>query len=293
MTETQTQTQRIETGGSLPPIPKVYADLGAQRGYRPYSVDEVRLYIVALQGIGKTTFAAGDPHSLILDYEAGANGVPGCRAMWLPIRKWDDQEKLTSQLTKDGFAGAAPCRRLVIDTTDEWAFFTQFHLAEEKEVDDITDSKYGERSWFLVRNRCMAMLKELRRAGYAWTALGHRAEKQVTRGGQQTLEMRTVLYPSFHEALMRDCDIYAYLYRVLAGKKMTPKLVERGGKKMQVMEETPVYDVRLHLARNENNPETKVRGVPELNEDITIPAEGGWDAFKQAYNDALAKCKGA
>lgn len=277
-----------------PQLPDVYAKLGVVSGYSPKPPSELRFFTIGPAGDGKTSFWAGCPNTLIIDFEDGAWGVPFCRAHRIVCRDYELLKRLIAQLTEDAKSGRRPFQRVVFDTVDQMVELVNPAVAKEYNLTDITD--YGSKGagWSILRAACWDFISRLETAGYSWTCVGHITEKNITVNGKEKTVIRPVLFDSFAKQIARSCDYIASIYSETAlvpiYREVNGRQIECGAREQSqyVMEATAVGSLF-------GSSQTKQRGVPNLNSKILLPSlmskQYGWDAFCEAYNQAVAAIK--
>ncbi|HEC64210.1 MAG TPA: hypothetical protein ENI23_02825, partial [bacterium] len=156
--KTQTGTTNTETKITPQTVPSSYAALGVKSGYTPLPAEKLRQFLVGPSGEGKTTFLMSIPRTLVLDFEEGADGIPGSRAHRLHITTPKKLEIIIDKLVADGDNPNRPYDRVGFDTIDQMVEMMNPYLAKlqsEKpgrwEGDDIT--QFGDRGggWAILK----------------------------------------------------------------------------------------------------------------------------------------------
>ena len=278
----------VGTEPNVIPIPADYKALGVTSGYNPKPADKLRLFIVGPSGEGKSTFVSSIPDTLILDFEGGADAVPGGKAARVLIKDFDHYKRVIDQLVKDGKQGRMAFKRIAFDTVDEWAALIARVLAVEKGVENITEFGSKGHGWSLIKNRSWGDVRELENAGFTWCCLGHMTEKTVTSpvDHKETTVVRVLLFDSFAKTVQRNSDVYATVYNVAGEQIVVQKLKLPGGQVRQVEKKIPVTKYMLDLS-TVGRKEGKLRGVPKMPRELELPAVGGWGVFADAYSAAV------
>ncbi len=94
--------------------------------------------LYGVEGIGKTTFAAGAPNPIFLPTEDGLASTPGVHAFPTPT-SWDDIREACGSL-----AGQHDYKTLVIDTVDWLEPLLFAEVAKEQGKGSIEDIGYGK-----------------------------------------------------------------------------------------------------------------------------------------------------
>ncbi len=280
--------------GSKIIIPAAYKMLGAKSGYSPRRPEDLRLFIVGPPGEGKSTFISSIPKSLILDFEGGADSIPGTKAVRITIKDHDHYLSVIKRLVDDAKDGRKYWNRVTFDTIDEWAGLMARQLAHEKNVEDIVE--YGQKGhgWSLLKNRCWSVAQELQMLGYAWTCVGHMTEKQITNPITKTEStvVRASVFPSLAEAFRRNSEFYATVFNIKKEIQKTKKRRLSNQKEITVPDGPPIWKEIFYFDCG-STPERqgKDRGVPNMKKRFEIPMIGGWDVFVKAYNEAVEEEK--
>ncbi len=277
-----------------------YACLGVRSGYTPPDADRLRMFLIGPPGGGKTTFVASMPRTLILDYEDGAWGVPRSRAHRIVVREPQQQQKILDKLVADSRSPNRPYDRVVFDTVDQWVELNNTDLAEQysnnsRTIRDITQD-YGTKGagYNLLRKYSWSQLERLEKAGYSWVCVGHMSEKTLSINDKDVTVLRPVLYSSFAQVLVRNCELFGGIH---AENETEPVYKEVRGKTIKAGEQSVIrvyLDVQssgCQLSRQES----KTRGVPTMSRKIHLPdpmkpdAPLGWDEFVRHYKEAIAE----
>lgn len=282
-------------------VPADYAALGVVTGYNPPEPERLRFFIMGPSGDGKTTFVAGIPDTLILDFEDGAWGVPNPRAHRIVCKTPEQFLKVHAKLLMDAKAGRLPYKRICLDTIDQFVETMNPEIGKAYDCTDMT--QYGGKGagWSILKNKCWDYISSLEQAGYSWIILGHMTEKTIVVGNKDKTVVRPVLYDSFAKHISRNSDYFVTIY---SKSQSVPqyKQVKLPNGNIQRIEtgsiERPVYVMKASsvgalLGTNQN----KQRGVPTMPQEIDLPdiMEGtyGWDTFCDSYNKAVGEVRTA
>ena len=281
------------TPNTVPVIPADWAKLGVETGYNPKPAEDLNLYIVGPSGEGKTTFESSIPDTMILDFDKGAEGIIGTRAMRVPIRNYEHYMQITQKLIDEGKAGKHVVHRVSIDTTDEWLGMIINRLQEEKGVDDITDYGSQGRGWSMIRERCWSRLRQLEEAGFVWACVGHMITKTET--SPVTHKERTVIrdaaFPSFAAKIVNSSDFKLTIYS--RHKEIVKKVSKTlpGGQTIEVPCGTEMSSEYYLDSYTTAERQGKGRGAPGMNRKFEIPILNAWDVFVKNYNVAVEAAK--
>jgi len=303
----ENQVVEIKPSSVPPPpppivIPTGYETFGAEAGYNPLPAKDLRQFLIGAEGCGKTTFVAGIPRNLILDFEKGAWGVPYSRAVRIPIKTASQLRDVVAKLVADAKNSTKPFDRVTFDSIDSMLDIINPEQAEiwNKGV-DITRFGMKGAGYSILRTACWDIIKELEGAGYAWTCIGHVKEVNVSIGKSETTVLRPVLFDSFAKQIARNCELFANIYQeteTIEEKKWT----EVQGTKIEVstgklLSTTKVYlDVKIKEGTTSIGTfQGKSRGVPTLRSRILLPGDltgkYGWDTFVSEYNIGTRKVR--
>ena len=293
MVETGQNVVKQVTPGGVPPITAAYAKLGVEMGYKPRDVSDLRMFLVGPSGEGKTTFLSSIPDTLILDFEGGAEGVPGSVAKRLHIRDYDHYISVIDLLLADAKAGKFVFKRVAFDTVDEWVGLIATQLAHEKDVEDIVEYGAKGHGWSLLKNRCWSKLRELQQAGYTWTCVGHITEKTIVDPITQRDKtvIRASVFPGLAGSCVRNSEFYATIFSLTTEEPVMRDVVLAGGvkRRLPVPGETKRNVTYYFDCSSVAGKEGKKRGVPAMETRFKLPLVGGWEVFSKKYTDAVTK----
>jgi hypothetical protein len=292
----------VKTAPNEIPLPSKYVSLGLMEGYNPLPLEDARLYVNGLPGEGKTTFISSIPDAWTLDYEGGADGVPGRRGKYFNIKaiakatgktRYDVHKEIMDNLIADGKANKRPCKRLIIDTQDAWVDLMTRHLLEEKSTttklyEDI--GEYGQKGHghSLVQGRCNKFLGDLEDVGYTWAVVGHL--KYVTvpdpmDSRKEVTFIRPILSAGYSGPPKRMSELQI---TVQSSTRKERRDREVNGRILKGMDEVEVTRYKIFTRVTESRAtEGKRRGVPNLPPVIEVPLVDGWQALKEAYEEAI------
>lgn len=157
--------------------------------------------------IGKTTFGANIPKSLLLAFEVGYQEIPGVVAQ--DVTSWSEMKLIARQLRKS--EAREMYDTIVIDTASiAYDLCTKF-VAAQNDVTDIGDIPYGK-GWGLVQDEFFDTFKALSFLGYGIVFIAHekvRVEKSESKGEY------TVVSPDLskraYSVINKMVDIMAYI----------------------------------------------------------------------------------
>jgi len=282
---------------AVPIVPDDWASLGAKSGYDPKSASDLRFLIVGPSGEGKTTFLSSMPDNLILDFDDGANAVPGSNAVRITIKDFAHLKSIIEKLSADTTSGKKRFKRVTIDTIDELIAMIKHHLEEEKKVEDITDYRSEGYGYNLILQRFWSIILDIEQGGYAWAIIGHtRTKTEVDPSTKKPVtRIRDAVYPIISKKILTKTDFKLTIYCIPETVKveLPPKIINTPNGKITVPQSeekiSQVYyvDSLTTDARGTN----KGRGVPTMEKKFKIPLINGWGVFKEKYDEAVALAK--
>jgi hypothetical protein len=294
-------TDSVKTTPGEIPLPKEYVALGLRTGYNPRPVEDARIYLTGLAGEGKSTFISSIPDAWLIDFEGGAEGIPGRRGSYFDIRdiaKKTGKDTFTvyrsvlEKLLADGKAGRRPCKRVILDTHDGWVEMEGRHLLAEKSTptkvyEDIGELGMKGHGHSLLQGRCRRILGDLEDAGYTWAVVGHLTYTVETDPitYKESTKIRPVLSKGYVGPVVRMAELHVTIYSSTRMEKVDRVI---GGKTIRNATEKQV--TRYHLFTRPTEAKTmegKRRGVPNLPGKMEVPMVGGWEVLKKAYNEAV------
>lgn len=281
------------TPNTVPKIPADWAKLGVKTGYDPKPAEDLNLWIVGPSGEGKTTFESSIPDNMILDFDGGAAGIVGTRALRIPTENYERYMQITQKLIDEGKAGKHVVHRISFDTVDEWVGMMKLQLQIEKGIDDITEFGSKGHGWAMIRERCWSRLRELESAGYVWSCVGHMTTKTET--NPVTHKERTVIrdsvFPTFSAQIVNSSEFKLTIYCINKEVEKKEKKKLPGGQIIEVScgtEMTSKYYLNSYTTAEHQG---KGRGAPGMNRKFEIPLYNAWDIFAQNYNVAIENAK--
>lgn len=284
--------QTITDANSGRVIPSAYANLGVTFGFNPPAAEKIIMLVLGLSGAGKTTFVSSIPSGIVLSFqEHGASSIIGGKAPRVYLPHFTEYANIRNRLITDGKAGTSPFACIIIDTVDEW-----YDLLCEKVVKDWNErynknavhigevgsegKGYGDAAALMKLE-----IKALEAAGYGVIMTGHYQEKTISVGD----ERRTVLRPILVESAFKVVKTLTYIKAAVQTQVITQGIkILPGGKQLKVtLPEAEYKRIRqLVVVSDDSSAEIKKR-LPHLQDIIELPMVGGWDAFKDAYNNAV------
>jgi hypothetical protein len=272
-------------------IPADYAALGVTSGYNPLPAEQLRLWLIALPGAGKSTFLSSIPDTLILDFEAGCNAVPGARAHRVYVENKEHFDSIITKLIEDGNNNNRRYKRVAFDTMDQYVSLTAAPLAIEKKVETIGEFGSKGAGWFLLSNRCWTAFEQLKSVGYAYAAAGHIKEETITMPGSKNeiTRQRPCIFKTLAETVTRNSDLFATLTKSTTEKQIMKETTVQGNK-INVPTGEVLQEVhhRLNIAALDS-PTSKARGVPTMSTRIDLSMYNGWDSFVEQYDEAVKR----
>ena len=287
------------------PLPSDYVELGLTTGYNPCTIEETRLYVTGLSGEGKSTFVASIPNAVTIDYERGANGIPGRKGLYFDIYgvakrtgkpAFEIHKAIISKLLADAREGKAKWNRIIFDTHDGWVELEIAHLLNEKSTgtkiyEDI--GEYGQKGHghSLVQGRCKKLLSEIESAGYSWAVVGHLTYVIETDPitYKDSTKIRPILSKGYVGPIVRKAELHLTI-NSCPQKERSDLIVK--GRVIKGGQEKTVTRYHLYTRPTERKAmEGKQRGVPNLTACLEVPMIGGYDVLKKAYDTAVEQSK--
>jgi len=277
------------TPNTVPVVPDDWAALGAKRGYDPKVAVGLRLFIVGPSGEGKTTFISSIPDNLILDFDDGANAVPGGHATRIYVKDYASLDAIVDKLLVDAKNNNRRFRRVTFDTVDELIAMVKHKLEEEKGVEDITDYRSEGYGYNLILQRFWSKILDIEQAGYAWAVVGHmRTKDEVDPASKKMVtKIRESVYPGVAKKILTKADFKLTVYCIPQTVEKKVKKTLPGGQVIEVpagSETRHVYYVDSMTTESRDN---KSRGVPSMERKFELPLVEGWMAFVNRYDSAV------
>ena len=180
---------------------------------------DIRSYSFLVYGgpkIGKTTFAASMPKSLILAFEIGYKAIPG--AIALPLNSWAEFLQVLNQLktgkkreelaASKGEEVEPVYETIIIDIVDiAWDLCEKYILAQQG-VEKIADVPYGG-GYTLVANEFDSKMRSIIQMGYGVVFISH--SQSISSEDVKDVKYATCTLSKRPKAIItRMVDIYGY-----------------------------------------------------------------------------------
>lgn len=130
------------------------------------------VFIFGKPKVGKTTFAANNPDTLICAFERGTNFIAGAYAQ--PVEKWTDMKLILRQLEKKEAKEKYKC--VAIDTVSEAYTLCEEYICSANNVDRIGEIPYGQ-GYGLVEKEFEKVLRKITMLGYGMIIIDHSVVK--------------------------------------------------------------------------------------------------------------------
>ena len=217
-TRTKQKVTRAKKGQGLS-IPSDLAALGVTTGPNPLPLSECFIYLMGRSKVGKTTFLAGVPRCLILDFGNEAHSIKAQRSSdnnhRVFIRNGEQLNELTKKLVlmKKGNVGTDMYDMIAYDTAREWQGQIEREIIERSDkYDFLADFPHGK-GWDMLREVSIHNLTQLRDVGYGIIVTSHLTEKIVNVDGKDTKVVDANVRGSFRDYLYQKPELIATLTR--------------------------------------------------------------------------------
>ena len=280
-----------------PIVPSDWMTLGAESGYKPKVAGKLRLFVVGPSGEGKSTWLSSIERNLILDFDDGADAVPGSKAVRINIKNYAHLQQVRDKLLADAKAGKLYFTRVTIDTVDECIAMIKHKLENEKNTEDITDYRSEGYGYNLILQRFWGIILDIEEAGCSWAVVGHTkykteidpaTKKPVTR-------IRDSVYPGVSKKILTKSDFKVTIYSLSETIRvdLPPKIVQNGNQRIEVPqhEDKVVVNFYLNSLTTASEGTNKARGVPTMPKKFPLPLVGGWNVFKSYYDKAVNEAR--
>lgn len=169
-------------------------------------------YILMIYGepkIGKTTFGASFPNSLLLAFERGYNSIPGVMA--IDITSWAEFKKVVRELKKKEVKEVYST--LVVDTSDISAEQCQKYICRQLGIENIGDGGWTNNGWDKYKKEFEETFRSLSQLGYAIVFISHDKEKSIKpQNGEEYQQIGSSMQSSALKIIENMCDIIAYAH---------------------------------------------------------------------------------
>lgn len=298
-------------GAAVPPdrisIPESFSKLGAVREWEPTPVQQLRLWLTGLSGVGKTHFPMSNPEAYVFDFEGNCQDVARPQATRTPkINTYEQFLEHYNLLLADVDPKTGPksFKHVVFDTFDAFRLPVIQHLTDQynktKPGHKAAITNYirdldGRQSYDALQEYMMELLAGLSKVGYGWSVVTHSTMKDIYEDdGRTRTVLSSVISPSLISPIYRDSQYMLHILRTFTVEQIPipGKFVDKA-KKIPAVTKKEVVKVRMQLQPtdplNTKGPLREVKGryLEHLPKVIDLPLYDGWAAFTTAYNHAI------
>jgi len=290
-------------------LPKEYEALGIVRGFDPSPPERLRMAISGEGGLGKSTLVNGIPNCLVLDFDAGSHSVLRPLAHRILIKNYKHYLDIMDFLIGQSEKGQRVFNQVAIDSVNKWSQMLDSMLAESKSNPDrdklyTTMADYGDKGagWALLRTRCLHDLNALWDAGYAWIAVCHSSEKEITVNDKPQIVIRPSIFKSLVDEIYNGADLVGEVRRVttILRENVSRTIVDPRTKQERTFTtpiEKPVTVCLLEVEPKGVTVKVK-RRLPTVAGDVILPHpvtgdHSAWEAFVRFYTEKIEEARKA
>lgn len=163
--------------------------------------------IYGAEKVGKTTFAAQNPKTLICAFEIGTNFLAGVKVQ--PIEKWANFKIVLKQLEKPEAKEMYDC--IAIDTIAEAYSLCEEYICAQHQVQKIGDIPYGQ-GYAATKREFEKTLRKITMMGYGIICICHSQVKNESVGEDTVIEKITPAMPArAADVVNRLVDVIGYI----------------------------------------------------------------------------------
>lgn len=155
--------------------------------------------------VGKTSFAAQFPKSLLLAFEKGYNMLSGVRAVDIP--SWREFKAIVKQLKEE--KNKQLYDSIIFDTVGIAWGLCEKYICAKMDVDELGEIGYGK-GYTMCTKEFEEMLREITLLGYGLIFISHSEEKPIKQGSEETV-IRPAIPRRAYEIVNRIVDIIGYI----------------------------------------------------------------------------------
>lgn len=259
-------------------------------------------YITLIYGppkIGKSTFGARMPKSLLLAFERGYNAIPGVIAQ--DITSWGEMKQVMRELKKPEVQ--ENFKSIVVDTIDIAADFAQKYVCNQLGIENIGDGGWTTNGWAKYKKEFEDVFRTLAQLGYAIVFISHDKEKTIKpQNGTEYQQIGSSMQSSALSIIENMADIIGYAHpkvnpdgttqRVLTLRSLDNSI--RCGCRFRYIEpEIPFsYEAltkALQEAINKEALENNGQYVTNERQTISIAKEYDFDALMKEFSEIAGK----
>lgn len=228
--------------------------------------DFFKMIIEGPSKVGKTTFSASFPDSIILELEQNGAAFANCRVANL----WKGKDPLKGlRMAIEELKTDTSCRTVVLDTIDAAAELVSKSICAQLGIETIADAPKGQRhgvQWEKYKNEVTGLMGALVALPKNVILLGH--TKPATYDGEG--EKRVLRNPE-------GLDIYGSAARVLYARVDNIghlKIVNEGG----VLKRVLSFKSGMDCTRGSRHPALS-------DKELILPATGGYSVFESLFTE--------
>lgn len=163
--------------------------------------------IYGAEKVGKTTFAAQNPKTLICAFEIGTNFLAGVKVQ--PIQKWAQMKLVLRQLEKPEAKEMYDC--IAIDTVAEAYSLCEEYICAQNQVQRIGEIPYGA-GYAMTKREFEKTLRQITMLGYGIICLCHSQVKNESVGEDTVVEKISPAMPArAADVVNRLVDVIGYI----------------------------------------------------------------------------------
>lgn len=163
-------------------------------------------YIYGVPKVGKTTFGAQMPKSLLIAFEKGYNALGGIKAV--DINTWGEFKTLMRELKKPEVQEMY--KSLVIDTIDVAAALCDKYICNQLGIENLGDGGWTVNGWAKYKKEFEDAFRSLTMMGYAVLFISHSQDKSFKKkDGTEYNQVVPTAQKSVNDIAKAMADIYA------------------------------------------------------------------------------------
>lgn len=270
-------------------VGSAYAKLGVRRGFDPMPPERARFYVLALPKAGKSTFISSMPDALCFDFDDAYRNIESKRCDYVPVLDYRTLVSAVEQLKQDALRGNRRYKHVIFDTTDRYQDLVIDQLNHELEADPkatikkVLDTKGGKGGYVTVRDRMMLFPRQLYKAGYGFSMIGHL--RWVNSEEEEDQYLKSCIFPGTNAEIGGEVD-YVMEAHTAAKVDVIP---DPRNPKLKTQKVTRKYHIVTR--RQDSNPYSQELGARvTLPEVLEVPKTNAWtEVFRPAWEEAARK----
>lgn len=306
--------QPLHTLASGVPLQSRYGELGGFTGSMIAPPEKITAFIVGLPGEGKSCFLQSHPDAFIFNLDGTSTTTPDVRAtIWPGINSttgrtidehseklnltWDLVMEKVTILRHLSFTNSPRPETVVIDSLSaavtllrDWIPRNASKLSIGQNCEDF-NRLHGPAAYDALYHQIQSLILTLFRHGYGVYLVGHIVNATIQLGDDRfDFRPELTITPGFWKRIYSMFELVAPVCARTTSR--TEKKVIKGGtlrgkEQPDTTRDVTIYTTEHYIDMKREKMEGIIKSRVHLPDKIILPLVGGWDAFREAYMQAI------